>query len=73
MNESFNVNRHICPETENIEIGVDTGNGNSMSVAFLVDRETLLEIYWNSIPANKKRKIPIGDKHEQKAISNKST
>lgn len=48
------------------EIGVDlAAEGGDLSVEFAVDLNTLTLMYWSTIPADKKRKVDIGDTHDQ--------
>ena len=47
-----------------MEIGVDVANGQSKSVTMLVDQDTLLKMYWNSIPKENKRMIKVRDEHD---------
>jgi len=48
------------------EADVDESSGDDTTVVMLVSRETLLKMYWNSIPDDKKRKIKIGESHDTK-------
>lgn len=47
-----------------MEIGVDIANDESKSVTMLVDRDTLIKMYWNSIPKENKRMIKVRDEHD---------
>ena len=46
-------------------VGVDPGSEEGdRTVVLVVDRETLLDIYWNTISSDKKRKIKVGNDHK---------
>jgi hypothetical protein len=77
MNEhhsKYDIDRFNRPPTlseyatakKEYEIGVDEGSGDDTTVVVLVSRKTLLDVYWNSIPNDEKRKIKIGDHHDPK-------
>lgn len=53
------------------QIRVDKAEGESESVALVVDRETVLDLYWISIPKHEKRKIKIGDSHDRTKFPSK--
>ena len=55
------------------EIGVDEADGEDHSVEMIVDQETLLLMYWNNIPKDKKRKIEVGDEHDKTRFPSKPT
>jgi hypothetical protein len=46
------------------DIGVDPGAGDEESCVVVVDRETLSFLYWSRIPTKDKRRIEIGEKHD---------
>ena len=50
-------------------VGVDPASDDGdTTVAFLVDKDTLLDIYWSLIPEDKKKKIPIGESHDKNKL-----
>ena len=75
----FDVNRLSRPPTmseyatakKTYEIGVDEADGEDHSVEMVVDQETLLMMYWNSIPKDKIRKIKVGDEHDKTRFPSK--
>ena len=48
-------------------------DGEDHSVEMIVDQETLLLMYWNNIPKDKKRKIEVGDEHDKTRFPSKPT
>jgi len=57
------------------EIGFDIsiGKGETSIAVFKLLMDKLLLVYWDRIPSDQKRKIPVGDSHEPTKISNIST
>jgi len=53
------------------EVGVDVAEGEDCSVEMIVDIETLLLMYWNSIPKDQKRIIKVGDSHAKTIVPSK--
>jgi hypothetical protein len=52
-------------EFEKMEIGFDVGEKcGDKTVIMLVDKDTLLHMYWKSIPKDDKRSIKVGNKLE---------
>lgn len=79
--DKLDVNRLTRPPTlakdnmakKSMKVNLDPASKDGdTSVAFLIDQDTLLDMYWNSIPDNEKRKIKVGECHEQ-TFSHKST
>ena len=72
---NFNTERLKRPPTlseyatakKEYEMGVDKGKEDGdTTVAFLVDKDTILDMYWSMIPEKSKRKIVVGGKHDEK-------
>ena len=72
---NFNTERLKRPPTlseyatakKSMEVNIDQASKDGdTTVAFLVDKDTLLDMYWSSIPEKSKKRIVIGDKHDEK-------
>jgi hypothetical protein len=57
-----------CKECyKEIHVGIDPGSEEGdQTCVLIVDRETLLRMYWSGIPDDKKKKIKIGENHDTK-------
>ena len=81
MVEPYDVNRlnrvptfsEYSTAKKEYEIGVDEADGEDRSVEMVVDQETLLLMYWDNIPKDKKRKIEVGDEHDKTRFPSKPT
>lgn len=81
------INEHRRPEgkipsmaeyamaKKEMEIGVDMAEGKDETGISIVDRQLLLLLYWYTIPVKYKKRIKIGEKHDDvylKSLANKT-
>jgi hypothetical protein len=79
MVEPYDANRLSRPPTmseyatakKEYEIGVDKADGEDQSVEMIVDVDTLLLMYWNTIPKDQKFIIKAGDEHDKTRFPSK--